>query len=43
MNLKVPALSWLVNKDCQLDVAVVHGLNRRSPDLGLAFGISLRR
>ena len=35
--------TWLVNKDCQLDVAVVHGLNRRSPDLGLAFGISLRR
>jgi hypothetical protein len=36
-------LSWLVNKDCQVDVSVVHGLNRRSPDLGVAVGLSLRR
>jgi hypothetical protein len=36
-------LSWLVNKDCQLDVFVAHGLNRRTPDLALGFGLSLRR
>jgi hypothetical protein len=36
-------LSYLVNKDCQLDVSLVHGLNRHSPDLGLAFGLSVRR
>jgi hypothetical protein len=36
-------VSWLVNKDCMLDVMVVHGLNRNTPDLSLAFGISVRR
>jgi hypothetical protein len=35
--------SWLVNRDCQLDAMVVHGLNRNTPDLSLAFGISVRR
>jgi hypothetical protein len=35
--------SWLVNRDCQLDAMVVHGLNRNTPDLSLAFGVSLRR
>jgi hypothetical protein len=32
-----------VNRDCMLDVMVVHGLNRNTPDLSLAFGISVRR
>jgi hypothetical protein len=36
-------LTWLVNKDCQVDVMVGHGLNRRTPDLSLGFGISIRR
>jgi hypothetical protein len=36
-------VSWLVNKDCMLDVMVVHGLNRNTPDLSLAFGVSVRR
>jgi hypothetical protein len=36
-------LTYLVNKDCQLDVQLMHGLNHRSPDLSLAFGISVRR
>jgi hypothetical protein len=36
-------LTYLVNKDCQVDVSVVRGLNRRSPDLALAFGLSLRK
>jgi hypothetical protein len=36
-------VTWLVNKDCQLDASLVHGLNRRTPDLSLAFGISVRR
>jgi hypothetical protein len=36
-------LTWLVNKDCQLDVALNHGLNHRTPDLSLAFGVSIRR
>jgi hypothetical protein len=35
-------VSWLVNRDCQLDAMVVHGLNRNTPDLSLAFGISVR-
>jgi hypothetical protein len=34
--------SYRINKDCQVDFAVSHGLNRRTPDLGLAFGLSLR-
>jgi hypothetical protein len=36
-------VTWLVNRDCMLDVMVVHGLNRNTPDLSLAFGISVRR
>ncbi|MFK3738820.1 transporter [Massilia sp. TN1-12] len=32
-----------VSKDCQLDLSVVHGLNHRTPDLSLAFGVSIRR
>jgi hypothetical protein len=36
-------LTWLVNKDCQLDAMVMHGLNDRTPNLTLAFGISVRR
>jgi hypothetical protein len=36
-------VSYLVNKDCQLDAMVVHGLNRNTPDLSLAFGLSIRR
>jgi hypothetical protein len=36
-------LTWLLNKDSQLDVQLIHGLNRRSPDLSLAVGLSLRR
>ncbi|WP_322403203.1 transporter [Massilia luteola] len=35
--------SWLVNRDCQLDAMVVHGLNRNVPGLSLAFGMSVRR
>jgi hypothetical protein len=35
-------LTYAVNKDCQVDVSLVHGLNNRSPDLSLAFGLSLR-
>lgn len=36
-------VTYALNKDCQVDVAVTHGLNRRTPDLGLAFGLSVRR
>ncbi len=36
-------VSWLVNKDCMLDAMVVHGLNRQTPGLSLAFGVSFRR
>lgn len=36
-------MSYQLNKDCQVDFAVTHGLNHRTPDLGLAFGLSLRR
>ena len=35
--------SYRINDDCQVDFAVTHGLNHRTPDLGLAFGISVRR
>jgi hypothetical protein len=35
-------LTYLVNKDCQLDVSLTHGLNRRSADVSLAFGLSVR-
>lgn len=36
-------LSYAVSRDCALDAMVVHGLNDRTPDLTLAFGISVRR
>jgi len=36
-------LTWLLNKNCQLDVQLNHGLNHRTPDLSVAFGLSLRR
>lgn len=36
-------VSWLVSKNCQVDAMVVHGLNRNTPDLSLAFGLSVRR
>lgn len=29
--------------DCQLDASLAHGLNRRTPDLSFAFGVSIRR
>jgi hypothetical protein len=32
-----------LSKDCQLDASLVRGLNRRTPDLSLAFGVSIRR
>lgn len=35
-------MSYTLNRDCQVDFAVTHGLNHRTPDLGLAFGLSLR-
>ena len=35
--------TYLLTRDCQLDAFVVHGLNRRTPDLGLGFGVSVRR
>ena len=36
-------VSWLVNKDCQLDAMLVRGLHRNTPELSLAFGLSARR
>ena len=36
-------VTWALNKDCQVDVSMTHGLNHRTPDLGLAFGLSVRR
>jgi hypothetical protein len=36
-------VAWLVNKDCQLDAMVVHGMNRQTPGFSLAFGVSVRR
>jgi len=36
-------VTWLVNRDCQLDAMVVHGVNRNTPGLSLAFGLSVRR
>jgi hypothetical protein len=36
-------LTYLLNKNCQLDVQLNHGLNRRTPDLSVAFGLSVRR
>ncbi len=43
-RLQVDAgVSWLLNKNCQVDAMVVHGLNRNTPGLSLAFGLSVRR
>lgn len=43
-QLQVDAgVSWLLSKNCQVDAMVVRGLNGNTPDLGLAFGLSLRR
>jgi len=36
-------VSWLVNRDCQVDAMVMRGLNDRTPELTLGFGISIRR
>lgn len=36
-------VSWLLNKHCQVDAMMLRGLNKKTPDLGLAFGLSLRR
>jgi hypothetical protein len=36
-------VSWRLNKNCQVDAMVVRGLNGNTPDLGLAFGLSVRR
>jgi hypothetical protein len=35
-------LTWLVNKNMQADLMLAHGLNRRTPDLSLAVGLSIR-
>jgi hypothetical protein len=35
--------TWQVSNDTQLDVSLIHGLNKRTPDLSLAFGVSVRR
>jgi hypothetical protein len=35
-------LAWLVNKDCQVDGIVMRGLNHRTPQLSLGFGLSFR-
>lgn len=35
--------TYRLSQDCQFDVSLVHGLNRRTPDLGFAFGVSIRR
>jgi hypothetical protein len=35
--------TWQVSNDAQLDVSLIHGLNKRTPDLSLAFGVSIRR
>lgn len=32
-----------LSKDCQFDASLVRGLNRRTPDLSFAFGVSIRR
>ncbi|WP_208278160.1 transporter [Massilia oculi] len=36
-------VSWRLNRNCQVDAMVVRGLNGNTPDLGLAFGLSVRR
>ncbi len=34
--------AWLLTRDCQFDVMVSRGLNGRTPDHALTFGVSLR-
>ena len=36
-------VTWLLTNDIQLDAAVTRGLNRRSADLGIGLGLSVRR
>jgi hypothetical protein len=36
-------LTYLLTKNCQLDFELNHGLNHRTPDLSVAFGLSVRR
>jgi hypothetical protein len=36
-------ITWLLTKDIQLDAAVIRGLNRRTADLGIGLGLSVRR
>jgi len=36
-------VSWLLDKNCAVDAMLVRGLNRHTPDLSLAFGLSVRR
>jgi hypothetical protein len=35
-------VAWLLNDHCQLDAAVARGLNRRTPDLRLTVGLSVK-
>jgi len=35
-------LTYLVNKNVQADLMLAHGLNRRTPDLSVAVGLSIR-
>jgi hypothetical protein len=35
-------LAWLLSKDVQIDTAIAHGLNRRSPDLNYTAGLSIK-
>jgi hypothetical protein len=35
-------MSYTVTRNSQVDFAITHGLNHRTPDLGLAVGLSLR-
>jgi hypothetical protein len=35
-------LTYLINKNVQADVLLTHGLNRRTPDLSVALGLSVR-
>jgi hypothetical protein len=36
-------VTWLLTKDIQLDAALTRGLNRRTPDLTVGLGLSVRR
>jgi len=36
-------VTWLLARDMQLDVALTRGLNRRTADLGIGLGLSVRR